>query len=256
MWLQSRHLVVRSIVVVAGVVLLAFLARGAQAGPLGFTGTLSLLEFPFSWAIADLPIDVPGAGTATVAAGLHLSSLQIPAGVFVGATSQTPPSLVFPISEEQVSLSNMAGNFSGGTLGGAMPLHGFWKMCLFATCTNAVANLTVPLDVIGAGGMAFETGALNVTIAGAPWTTGTAAVGTLTLMGFAHGPASGTSSTAQASGAVRLVTPILISTSSGAVPVIPSFGELTLHFVPEPATLVLVGAGIGALALRRLRHLH
>ena len=93
------------------------------------------------------------------------------------------------------------------------------------------------------------TGFVNVTAIGAPWTVGTVSVGTLTQMGFAHGPASLTSSTAAASGQVRLVTPIFISTNISALPVFPAFGVLDLHFVPEPATLLLLGSGIAGLVM-------
>jgi hypothetical protein len=64
--------------------------------------------------------------------------------------------------------------------------------------------------------------------------------------GVRHGPASATSSTAAASGQIQLVTPILISTNSPN-PTIPAFGVLTLHFVPEPGTFVLLGLGVAAL---------
>jgi hypothetical protein len=63
-------------------------------------------------------------------------------------------------------------------------------------------------------------------------------MGTLTVMGFLHGPASGGAATAgQASGAAQLVTPALLSTSIGSAPTIPSFGVLNIHFttVPEPS---------------------
>ena len=86
---------------------------------------------------------------------------------------------------------------------------------------------------------------VNVTVAGAPWTSGTVAIGASTAHGFSHGPASHTSSTARASGVLQLVTPIFISTNlAGDFSAVPAFGVLNLHFVPEPATLVLVGAGL------------
>lgn len=65
-------------------------------------------------------------------------------------------------------------------------------------------------------------------------------------MGIRHGPASGTSSTAAPSGELQLVTPIVISTSIGASSTIPGFAVMTLHFVPEPGTLILLGAGVVA----------
>lgn len=56
------------------------------------------------------------------------------------------------------------------------------------------------------------------------------------------------SNTGAPSGVVTLVTPIYVSTSIGAFAVLPGFATLTLHFVPEPGTLVLLGASIVALA--------
>lgn len=97
-------------------------------------------------------------------------------------------------------------------------------------------------------------GPFKVTVFGAPWTTGTAAIGSYsTLMGGV----SPLSNTGAPSGVVTLVTPIFLSTDlSNAVPLIAS---LTLHFVPEPTTLVLVGwgiAGLVAIGARRRRSAH
>jgi hypothetical protein len=82
-------------------------------------------------------------------------------------------------------------------------------------------------------------------------------MGTVTVMGFIHGPASGGAATAgQASGVVELVTPTLISTSIGSSATIPSFGVLNIHFtaVPEPGTLLLLSSGVvGLVVLGRKR---
>ena len=67
-------------------------------------------------------------------------------------------------------------------------------------------------------------------------------------MGFAHGPASASqSSTAQPGGVLSLVTPVFVSTSLDSFPVIPIFSRMTLHFVPEPSTMLLLGSGLLAL---------
>ena len=74
--------------------------------------------------------------------------------------------------------------------------------------------------------------------------------------GFAHGPASLTSGTAQTSGVVQLVTVSKVYTD--LVPAYPEavmWSVMTLHFVPEPGTLLLLSAGVVGLAvLGRQRH--
>jgi len=67
--------------------------------------------------------------------------------------------------------------------------------------------------------------------------------------GFAHGPASLTSSTAQPSGVVQLVTVSKVYTSlKAAVPELPMIAILNLHFVPEPSTALLLATGFAGLA--------
>jgi hypothetical protein len=77
-------------------------------------------------------------------------------------------------------------------------------------------------------------------------------------MGFAHGPASLTTSTAGPSGVLQIVTPNQVRTNLalGTSEKIAVFGEILIHFIPEPGLLVLIGAGVAGLALigaRRMR---
>jgi hypothetical protein len=236
--------------------LLAFgLAGQAQAVQLGFSGTLSV-------QIATLdPVVLPGASTATVngsnGAG-HLEGLGIDAGVFAvdGFLVPVTDPGVFPIAGVAVTAENGAGSFVGnggsGSFGGSMPILGVTKVCLYGACGSSVniSNLVVPLTVVGQGGQVTVMGAVNLTVVGAPWTTGTAAIGTLTQMGGV----SPLSNTGAPSGNLTLVTPIFISTNIGAFAVVPAFATLNLHFVPEPGTLVLLGSGVvGLLAAGRSR---
>ena len=222
------------------------LANGAGAATLPFTGRLAL-------SIATLePISIAGAGFATVEGRAgdsdHLAKLDLEASRF-GATGLIVPVTdpnAAPILGVVATVHNAAGGFreSSGNFGGTLPILGVAKVCLFGSCTaTPLANLSVPISVVGRGGSAYASGPVNVTVQGAPWTTGTVFVGASTAMGSARGPASGTTSTLNPSGAIRLVTPIFISTNLGGSAVIPAFAVLALHFVPEPGDRPAAGRG-------------
>jgi len=69
--------------------------------------------------------------------------------------------------------------------------------------------------------------------------------------GFAHDPSSTTTNTAQPSGVVQLISPMQIVTNltSGSNAKISQFSTpLRIHFIPEPGTLLLLGAGVAGLA--------
>jgi hypothetical protein len=196
-------------------------APRAHAVNLPFTGTL---RFDFAVDRAAVPFVLDGSGVAVVngsGPGGHLTSLSLPGSIFAASGVVLPVTDVvgaFPLGQFKLTAHNGAGT----VFGSGLPLAG--------------------------------TG-FAPTVIGAPWTTGTAAVGSITRMGFAHGPASGTSSTAAASGTIQLVTPIFISTSAAFNPIFPSFATLTLHFIPEPSTLLLSASAVALLALgaRRAR---
>jgi len=235
----------------------ALIAGAANAGPLAFTGQL-LLAIESVDRI--LGLSVAGTGIATID-GLHVTGLALPAGAFATAgraVALGDPNLA-PLDGLQLSFANGAGAFaptSEGRLGGVMPLLGVAKVCLFGTCRQPVANLTVPLTPVGGGGQA--TGSkigLNLTVTGGPWTTGSQMlpgnIGLLeTVSGFAHGPASATRTAGQAGGSLQLVTPVTVNTNLGVDGPNRGFAILSLHFAPEPATALLVAAGATGLAWR------
>lgn len=221
-------------------------AGPAAAVPLPFAGSLSILVGTLP------PTTIPGSGIATVGPGAHLNSLGLPSGAFASTGLVVPVTdpAAAPVGGIQITASNATGTFGplsamAPSGGGPMAILGTAKVCLFGPCSAALTNLAVPLSVVGVGGSVSVGSAVPVTVIGAPWSMGQVSVGTLTAIGFAHGPASGTSSTAAQSGVVRLVTPILISTSLAGP--LASFGVLDLHFVPEPGTLWLMGFGIAGL---------
>ncbi len=243
---------IRSAVLWSSLLLLG-LAPPAGAAILSFTGTLG-------FGVATLPqAQISGSGVATVngsGGGVHLSSLTIPAGVFVGSASVVVYNAA-PVSGHLLtgSVSNGGGSFAGlsnsaNNTVGVMALSGVGIVCLFDACSGFPgANLIVPLSVVGQGGTATATGLINITAIGAPWLKNTASVSigatVITIMGFAHGPASATqSTTAQPSGVLSLVTPIFLSTSVDGFPIVATFSRMTLHFVPEPSTLLLVSLGV------------
>jgi hypothetical protein len=253
--------------VAAGVILFS-LAGAAEARIIAFDGTLDL-------ALGTLPpIRATGGGAITLnsSGGLgHLSTMQIvtPSLVYGSATvTLTDPDLS-PLLSIRGTAALQTGTLSpisgGGPLvNGQLGVAGIFKLCiLFNNCSSFIP---VPLTENGTRGMGlggiitingFGGAGIKISAVGAPWTIQTAAIsiptanGNFTTIttrhGFAHGPASLTSSTANVSGVVQLVTPVVVdSTIAGRTAL---FGILTLHFVPEPGTFLLFGAGVVALGV-------
>jgi PEP-CTERM motif len=233
----------------------AIWACSAGAAPVPFTG---FVELHIGVQVAHL--DLAGDAEVSAAGGVTLpDGAGATTGAVVPIRASVAPTAA-PIVGLQFTMHNGRGSFAfdgASHLGGVMPVLGVVKVCLFLTCPSAVANVSVPLSAFGRGGTSTAMGVVNVTVAGAPWTTAATETGSLlrgadTAMGFRRGPAGAESSYARPGGALQLVTPIFISTFIG---VTPAFGVLHVDFVPEPATLSLCAAGIAVLgnAARRRR---
>jgi hypothetical protein len=197
--------------------------------------------------------------------GAHLASLALSAGL-VATTSTSTPATPTLFTKLIVSVSNASGSFTAGGAGlaGVLPLPGNVRLCLLLACAVFV---DLPLTEsgtrgVGVGGSPISVTVLGVNVAlqGASWSTGvvSAVSGSTPVFasGFAHGPLSLTSSTAQPGGEVQLVTPIAVSTSDSGGPIadLALFGRLTVHFVPEPGNglaLALGAAAVFALGRRR-----
>jgi hypothetical protein len=168
---------------------------------------------------------------------------------------------------------------------GEMPVGGLVKVCILSTtCTQFVPLvLTQPTTVngvpgtgikgAGIGGMvtAGGYGGIRISMQAAPWTLKTGTVidqlttmdgqrvfTTLTYKGWAHAPASTTSTTAQLSGVVQLVMPnqVMTNLALGSSDKMASAMVMVLRFVPEPGLLLLLGSGVASLAAlgrRRIR---
>lgn len=176
----------------------------------------------------------------------------------------------------------------GGGLNGAGALSGAFRLGLFPTTMHTAAsaattggnpavNMTVPLSVVGIGGRVLDDGR---TISGAGWSTGTVSAYSalaprrnvfhnpgIPLPRYASEPiaTSGTGDSVPSTGSfltegnsrfaterITLVSPVSVSVTG--LPSTPLFVRITLHFVPEPTTIVLLGGGVaGLLALGRQR---
>lgn len=155
----------------------------------------------------------------------------------------------------------------GGGLGGNMSLQG-----TMVAAINALVKVPVQLSAapIGAGGgLVTVPPVTGFQFEGAPWTQGVGKVGylststtttsvaipafiTFTMMNVmtqtlnATTLGAGGTIGAAGSGTITLVTPTYLSALGNLLPV---FSTITIHFVPEPGTLLLLGAGIGGLVL-------
>ena len=254
-----------------GSALVACLAIGvpgsAGAATLDFTGTLRLQIFP-SVYLGPAVIPLGGSAQVTDDGSFHLLSFTLPGGAFGPINMSLPITSGGTIQSVRLTgVGNLSGSFSGISGGppggGPMGLTGLAKICFgFAPACGSDVPLQLSSTAGGAGfgigGTATFPGNVAVTMQNAPWTIGqpvmtfhtpNTTVWTPVLPGgFAHGPASLTSSTAQASGVVQLVTVSKVFTSlTTAFPDFPLTGVLTLHFVPEPGTLLLLGLGVAGL---------
>jgi hypothetical protein len=156
--------------------------------------------------------------------------------------------------------------------GGTIPVAGLARVCLL---TAGCAGLFIPLDLtepttmggeiegLGIGGLitALGIGAIRISVQAAPWQlasanginqTANGVFEVISRAGFVHGPTSSAAETTlKNSGVIQLITPAQVNITG--IPAnnfkLTLFSTLTLHFVPEPGLLLLIGAGVVGLAL-------
>jgi hypothetical protein len=253
-----------------GAVVLAA-ASASNASVLNWVGTLQL-------QLGDLPpVTAMGGASATLNSSVGfgaLTTLQLSGGITgTGKVPITDPNAA-PLNSLRGTVTLGAGVLapvvSPPLTQNVLPVGGLFKMCiLFGGC---ISYVPVPLTMngtrgVGIGGLLTVNGygpGVNISVFGAPWTVQTAVITgiptanggftTSTARGWAHGPASGTASMATHGGVVQLVTPAVTQTTLGTGTKTALFGILTIHFVPEPGTFMLFGAGVvGLTAFGRKR---
>jgi hypothetical protein len=245
----------RFAVVLAAALGLAGTAQGAIL-------TSASIFIPFGRFGVPPPITGTGAGTSLgVGATATLASSTL-TGVATGTVTAAPP-----ISQVILSLTgHAAGSFTpsggpGGGFGGTMTLAGAVRIMAYG---GEVSLVRLPLSPAGQPGGFFHVTTpgeqIILQVSGTGWTTGswTLMVPATTIDGGTQTPYTVTATgadlrTAGGADTLVLITPMFIRTNYGGD--VPTFATLTLNYVPEPSTLLLVGVGIAGLALRgRKRH--
>ncbi len=250
---------------------LLFGAGQASAKTLGWHGTLDI-------DVGALPeVTFKGSGVATVnnsGGGSHLNTLRLAGGITgSGTIPVTDPDTTGTIPSYQLAVTLGTGTLSG--ISGAPPLNppatlpvpGVTRVCLFAPgiCNPSIS---VPLTLnsgatgLGVGGLLTMggNGVVRISIQIAPWTLGSVTAinqtkdggfTTFTRTGFIHGAASNNSSTATGSGVIQLISPqqITVEGLSGNASALSLFAVMTLHFIPEPGLLLMIGSGVVAMGL-------
>jgi hypothetical protein len=259
------------------VLLAAMLVAGpVSAKTLPWTGTI-VVDLG---ALDSLPL--VGSGVATVnddSVSAHLDTLRLAGGITASGTIPvTDPNTTGQIS--QIVITGTLGGkppapqthtltgISGAPPLGAntLPLGGYTRVCILASNCGSYLPLNNTENSgatgVGVGGIVTlgGLGPIRISITSGPWTLATVSglnqtvkggFITLTRKGFVHGAASGNSSTATNSGLVQLVAPQNVTTLgiTGNSTAISLFMTMTLHFIPEPGLLLLLGSGVVGLGL-------
>jgi hypothetical protein len=224
-------------------------------------GTLPPLGFDPSSTPSVVVDDVTGA--FTVPANLFTGFVAVPTQLFTGVDLISGLAVdiqghaAIPLAPGNPGGSNLGINRPGGGLGGEGALDG-----------TAIVNvlflfdLNIPLAAVGVEGgfvTALE-GNLRITAFGTGWTTGAVqitgittetpagnVINTVTFVGFDNRGPGGV-------GQVQIISPFKAVTNAAGN--LPGLAVMTLNFVPEAGTLLLLGSGVVGLALlgrRRMR---
>ena len=257
-------------------------ANSASAVLVEWTGTIeSKLAAARRFSSTGEHLGLRGSGVATVngsGAGGLLHTLRLQGGI----TGSDYSPVTDPDTSGTIPTIGVEGALGTGTLSdfqnpflsnGVLTVSGFSRLCLvIKNCAGPALDIPFfvdPSNAIGVGGIltAGGAGTVRISIEAGPWTIGSGTAinqtqkgnfKTVTASGFAHGAGSGAISTA-ASGMLQLISPMQVTTSGAGDNNEQQslFSILTLHFVPEPGFMLLLGAGVvglGIMGRNRMRN--
>lgn len=259
-----------------GIAALSLVVAGqASAKAIDWAGTMVLELGPLP------PLVTNGSGVATVnssSGSNHLSTLRLAGGISgTDIAPVTDPEVTGTIPSVRVTATLGTGTISGivantnpvlGQVAGnrTLPVLGLARVCIAVAGCAAALPLQLSQNNgnsgIGVGGLLTigNKGNIRISIEATGWTIGTgmgisqtpnAGFTNRTRTGFVHDANSGTSSTAANSGIIQLISPMQVITDGvpGENEKLQLFGTLTIHFIPEPGVLLLLGSGVVGLVL-------
>lgn len=254
---------------VVGLSLLAAAVSPASAATLPFTATLSV-------TFGTLPAATFSASGTAFTAGAG-GALTLPGNLFIGTVTLPTSALTTPLFRAlKLTLTgNAPGSFnpsivlaqphyyagSGLYMGGTGYGLGFGgPMQLYAQAVGnvlSILTLTIPLSRVGAGSSAQNSsGTIGVTVLAEQWTIFSAWVAERVTGSWSVAMTGSDGRTASGAGPVTLVSPVKIITTGTGQPALAAFATVTVNFIPEPGTGLLLAAGVVLLARtgRRFRN--